>query len=169
MIAQRASRVASLVAGLALLAGLAACSTTPQSTTKVERHVRVEPARQSYDVGARAADVALQQVGVPYRYGGQSPSGFDCSGLVHYSYVRAGKPVPRTTGQLWADVSTVPRRDLRAGDLVFFEIDGKMQHVGMYVGNNRFVHAPSSGKTVSVASLSSPYYEKAFLRAGRPR
>ena len=161
MIAQRASRVASTVASLLLLAGLAGCSSTPQST--------VDAPRRTADVGARAADVALQQVGVPYRYGGQSPSGFDCSGLVHYSYVRAGKSVPRTTGQLWNDVNTVPRNELRAGDLLFFEIDGKMQHVGMYVGDDRFVHAPSSGKKVTVVSLSSPYYRKAFLRAGRPR
>ena len=108
-------------------------------------------------------------LGVPYRYGGSGPSGFDCSGLVHYSYSRAGASVPRTTGQLWDSTTRVDRADLRPGDLIFFSINGKMQHVGMYIGDDEFVHAPSSGKQVSVASLSTTYYRSAFLRGGRPR
>ena len=120
-------------------------------------------------LGERAASIALQQVGVPYRYGGTSPTGFDCSGLVHYSYSRAGGSVPRTTGQLWDTTARVERADLRPGDLIFFSINGKMQHVGMYIGGNEFVHAPSSGKQVAVASLWTAYYNSAFMRAGRPR
>ncbi len=120
-------------------------------------------------VGERAAAVALQQVGVPYRYGGSTPRGFDCSGLVHYSYANAGKSVPRTTAALWAELAPIQNRDLRVGDLLFFRISGKMSHVGMYLGNGRFVHAPSSGKTVSIENLGSDYYRKAFIRAGRPR
>jgi cell wall-associated NlpC family hydrolase len=58
---------------------------------------------------------------------------------------------------------------MRAGDLLFFNIDGKMSHVGMYIGGSRFVHAPSSGKTVSVESLDSEFYQRAFIRAGRPQ
>ena len=113
--------------------------------------------------------VALGQVGTPYRYGGSTPSGFDCSGLVHYSYFRAGKSVPRTTRQLWDASVTVEPRDIRQGDILFFRIDGKMSHVGMYVGDRRFVHAPSTGKTVSVQSLESDFYRQALIRAGRPR
>ena len=115
-----------------------------------------------------AAAVALEQVGVPYRYGGSSPSGFDCSGLVQYSYTRAGVRVPRTTGQLWSASNPVGRAELRAGDLLFFSIEGKMSHVGVYLGKQRFVHAPQSGRKVSVASLNSPFYRAAFIRAGRP-
>ena len=117
--------------------------------------------------GERAALVALDQVGVPYRYGGNSPQGFDCSGLVHYSYSHAGVAVPRTTGQLWSAARTVERRELRAGDLLFFNIEGKMSHVGLYLGDKRFVHAPQSGRRVSVGSLDSPFYSAALLRAGR--
>lgn len=106
---------------------------------------------------------------MPYRFGGQAPSGFDCSGLVHYSYLHAGKPVPRTTRQLWNHTDAVSRSDLQRGDLLFFEIDGKMQHVGMYIGDDRFVHAPSSGKRVQVASLDWDFYSDALLRAGRLR
>ncbi|MDJ0760754.1 MAG: C40 family peptidase [Woeseiaceae bacterium] len=115
----------------------------------------------------RAAAVALQQVGVPYRYGGQSPSGFDCSGLVHYSFARAGASVPRTTQQLWSASQFVDEGQLREGDLLFFRFDGKIAHVGMYLGDGRFVHAPSSGKFVSVQSMRSEVYRDAFVRAGR--
>jgi cell wall-associated NlpC family hydrolase len=149
---------------------LAACGSNPaappaakqpssgQVVTRVERPT----------AGDRAAAVALDQVGVPYRYGGSSPGGFDCSGLVQYSYTRAGVRVPRTTGQLWSASNPVGRAELRAGDLLFFSIEGKMSHVGVYLGEQRFVHAPQSGRKVSVASLNSPFYRAAFIRAGRP-
>ena len=75
--------------------------------------------------------------------------------------------MPRTTGQLWSAARTVERRELRAGDLLFFNIEGKMSHVGLYLGDERFVHAPQSGRRVSVASLDSPFYSAALLRAGR--
>ena len=111
----------------------------------------------------------MQQVGVPYRYGGSSPAGFDCSGLVHYSYSRAGKPVPRTTAALWDALLPVASPDMRTGDLLFFRIDGKMSHVGLYLGGGRFVHAPSSGRSVVIEDLDDAYYRRALIRAGRPR
>lgn len=116
-----------------------------------------------------AVAVALQQVGAPYRYGGRSPGGFDCSGLVYYAYQEAGKRLPRTTGQLWTELTPVSRQDIRIGDVLFFNVSGKMSHVGLYVGDDRFVHAPSTGRTVSVASLNAPFYAAALLRAGRPQ
>jgi len=128
----------------------------------------VSPVAVHHTVGERAAAIALDQVGTPYRYGGQSPAGFDCSGLVHYAYWQAGKSVPRTTGDLWSESRTVPSSELRTGDLLFFSISGKMQHVGLYIGDGRFVHAPSSGRTVSIESLSSGFYRQALLRGGRP-
>ncbi|HEX5788978.1 MAG TPA: C40 family peptidase [Woeseiaceae bacterium] len=121
-----------------------------------------------HDAGTLAAEVALAQVGQPYRYGGAAPGGFDCSGLVQYAYRRAGLALPRTTGALWSHSDTVSRTELRPGDLLFFSIAGKMQHVGMYLGSGRFVHAPSTGRTVTVESLASGYYATALLRAGRP-
>ncbi|MDJ0908383.1 MAG: C40 family peptidase [Woeseiaceae bacterium] len=162
---------------LSVMAALTACGSSPARTEASARDPVYTPPSQERarartavsTLGERAASIALQQVGVPYRYGGTSPTGFDCSGLVHYSYSRAGGSVPRTTGQLWESTSRVDRADLRPGDLIFFSINGKMQHVGMYIGGNEFVHAPSSGKQVSVASLSTAYYNRAFLRAGRPR
>ena len=65
-------------------------------------------------------------------------------------------------------MSPVGSRNIRVGDLLFFRIEGKMSHVGMYIGNRRFVHAPSSGRTVTVENLDSEFYRNAFIRAGRP-
>jgi cell wall-associated NlpC family hydrolase len=153
MISQHASWVSRFfVVGLILL-GVTGCAAN-------------RPAAD--DLGQRAADVALSQLGTPYRYGGASPAGFDCSGLVHYSYTRVGKRIPRTTAGQWGALPPVSRRELRTGDLLFFSIDGKMSHVGLYVGDGRFVHAPSSGRSVTLETLETGFYRNAFLRAGRP-
>jgi len=148
-------------------AGLVACA--GPSAVKSRPQTPVHAGQSSPGVGHQAATIAVHQVGVPYRYGGSAPTGFDCSGLVHYSYQRAGKAVPRTTTQLWTATAAVDRDDIQAGDVLFFRIEGKMSHVGMYIGDNRFVHAPSSGKSVSIESLSSDFYRSAFIRAGRPK
>ena len=167
MIAQTEASVVRLGLVLVALAGLAACSGHQAVQTEASEPVRIEAGANA--VGEDAARVAMQQVGVAYRYGGASPNGFDCSGLVHFSYLRAGKSVPRTTTQQWNSFAPIDNKRIREGDVLFFRIDGKMAHVGMYVGDGRFVHAPSSGKTVSVESLSNDYYRNAFIRAGRPR
>ena len=151
--------VAVLASGLGGCAGSAVMETKPAEVSVAKQ----APA----SIPERAAAIALQQVGTAYRYGGSSPAGFDCSGLVQYSYLEAGKTVPRTTGQLWKTAGTVPYRDLQVGDLLFFRFDGKMSHVGIYVGGEKFVHAPSSGRRVTVDSLDAAYYRNAFLRAGR--
>jgi murein DD-endopeptidase len=118
-------------------------------------------------IAAQAAATAKSMVGTPYRWGGDSPRGFDCSGLVHYSYGRAGAAVPRTSQQLFSAARPVSLGDVRTGDLVFFRVGGKVSHVGIYLDDGRFVHAPSSGKRVEVASLENGWYERNFIRAGR--
>jgi cell wall-associated NlpC family hydrolase len=118
-------------------------------------------------VAARAAAAAQRMVGTPYRYGGESPEGFDCSGLVYYSYGRAGAAVPRTSREQFRASRPLTLQDARAGDLVFFRIGGKVSHVGIYLGDSRFVHAPATGKRVQIASLRSGYYQRHFIRAGR--
>lgn len=146
---------------------LAGCAGPASLETKP---AEVSAAKQApATVAERAAAIALRQVGSAYRYGGASPAGFDCSGLVQYAYGEAGMQVPRTTGQLWASAGRVPYDDLQVGDLLFFRFDGKLSHVGIYVGDAQFVHAPSSGKRVSVDSLDSDVYQRALLRAGRLR
>lgn len=167
MIAQPARIIRIFALAITMLGLASGCTSAP--ATKGD----LAPVATKYPpngrVGETAAAIAMDQVGVPYRYGGSSPSGFDCSGLVQYSYSQAGKPLPRTTRQLWSSTQVVKRRELRIGDLVFFNIDGKMSHVGLYLGGQRFVHAPSSGRTVTVASLDSSFYRAAFLRGGRPK
>jgi len=118
--------------------------------------------------GERAAVVAVRQVGVPYRYGGAGRDGFDCSGLIQYAYKQAGITVPRTTGSQWRGLQAVNRDDMQIGDVLFFRIRGRMSHVGLYLGDGRFVHAPSSGREVTIAALDTPFYRRAFIRAGRP-
>lgn len=167
MITQTASNIPILALTITLMSLISACSSQPVDSA-ARPHTQVSGA-QIQSVGERAAAVALEQVGVPYRYGGTTTSGFDCSGLVQFSYRHAGKNLPRTTGQLWSSTASIGRDDIQAGDLLFFRIDGKMSHVGMYVGKQQFVHAPSSGRTVTVAKLTSSYYASAFIRAGRPR
>ena len=140
--------------GLILFA-LGGCSSAPQQA--------------NLEVGAGAAQHALGMQGKPYRPGGNSPRGFDCSGLVQYSYARANMQLPRSTEGQWASSRAVPRTEIRPGDLLFFHQEGKRNsHVGIYVGNNRFVHAPSSSKHVSIASLSNRYWSQHFAGARRP-
>ena len=167
MIAQpdRGLWVLVMIVTMALVAGCGASPTVAQAPHASAPAVYggARPAT----TGERAASIALDQVGVPYRYGGTGPRGFDCSGLVQFAYDGAGVSVPRTTRQLWSAATTVDDDEMRVGDLLFFSISGKMSHVGMYVGDGRFVHAPQSGRRVSVASLEAPFYRSALLRAGR--
>lgn len=150
-----------------LVSCLAGCAGSAVTETKP---AEVSVAKQApASLPERAAAIAVQQVGAAYRYGGASPAGFDCSGLVQYSFRQAGMKVPRTTGQLWNSAGTVAVDDLRVGDLLFFRFDGKMSHVGIYVGDEQFVHAPSSGKTVSIDSLDAELYRRALIRGGRLR
>jgi cell wall-associated NlpC family hydrolase len=118
--------------------------------------------------GAKAAAHASQLVGKPYRYGGASPkTGFDCSGLVQYSFRQAGVSVPRSTeDQLRA--SKPVRGGMQRGDLLFFDQEGKKKsHVGIYLGKGMFVHAPSSGKRVRTDTLDSTYWKRHLAEVRR--
>ncbi|HEX4927112.1 MAG TPA: C40 family peptidase [Burkholderiales bacterium] len=144
------ARVFLLVALFALAACASAPAPSPNSSSPV-----------SSATGARAAAQALKLVGAPYRYGGASPRGFDCSGLVQYSYRHAGLSLPHNTERQRSLSRPIRRADLRRGDLIFFDEEGgKNSHVGIYVGGGQFVHAPSSGKRVRRDRLDAPYWRK---------
>jgi murein DD-endopeptidase len=137
---------------------LAACSSAPVA--------RVDGDRVAAE---RAAGHALKMLGKPYRYGGMSPSsGFDCSGLVHFSFRQVGVSVPRSAELQLRASAPVRGAQLRRGDLLFFDQDGKKKsHVAIYVGDGRFVHAPSSGKQVRADRLDSPYWKKHLAEVRR--
>ncbi|MEL6446844.1 MAG: C40 family peptidase [Pseudomonadota bacterium] len=129
---------------------------------------RPEPARQLPARHADAAAMALAQVGEPYRYGGAAPGGFDCSGLVQYAYGLAGVALPRTTQAQWRELPRVAASDRRVGDLLFFRIDGRLSHVGLYLGGGQFVHAPRTGTRVRVERLDAPFYANRLVGVVRP-
>jgi len=114
---------------------------------------------------------ALSLQGTPYHYGKSSPEeGFDCSGFVQHVYGHQGIALPRTVQGMAQSLNQVPKNDLHSGDLVFFNTNGKpFSHVGIYVSNDNFIHAPSqrTGK-VLVSSLKNRYWGERFICAGRP-
>jgi murein DD-endopeptidase len=107
-------------------------------------------------------------LGAPYRYGGSSPRGFDCSGLVYYAFRETGFRVPRTTGAQLRHSRPVTLSQLLPGDLLFFrQRSSRVSHVGIYVGNDWFIHAPSRGKRVSYESMQNHYWKSRLVTAGR--
>ena len=136
---------------------LAAAPTVPSlpNPARLGASVPLIPAahpRRHASLGARAVAIAVSELGTPYRYGGSSPGGFDCSGLVSYVYGKLGVPLPHNAAAQYAYGRPVDRDRLRPGDLVFFHGLG---HVGLYVGKGRIIHAPQTGERVEIQSLAS--------------
>ena len=120
----------------------------------------------------RVIGIASSYLGEPYRWGGNSPEkGFDCSGLVQYSFSWADVDLPRTAAEQYKYATPVPLKDILPGDILFFKTNRrsrrKVTHNGIYVGDRRFIHAPSTGKTIRYASLDKNYWKKRIVGAGR--
>ena len=148
---------------------IVACSHTPnkppvtQNTKKVSTITKIANSQ-----GEQIAGIAQSMLGKPYKYGGKSPNGFDCSGLVYYSHSKLGISTPRTSSQQHRHSTPVALSQLQTGDLVFFTLNSKnISHVGIYVGDNQFIHAPKSGKRVSVSYLNDPYWKTRVVGGGR--
>lgn len=142
------------------------CAQTPARTGS---YTDSYSSRSSIETPARlrVLHTASAMLGAPYRYGGANPRGFDCSGLVYFSYRQAGLELPRTARDQFAYSQPIKLQHLQPGDLVFFKLTGaKASHVGIYAGNGEFIHAPSSGKTVSRSSLDNPYWRRHLVGAG---
>jgi lipoprotein Spr len=169
---------------LILIASQVACSRNKKTTQKKASH-RTEKSVNNHDAlkskYAKALGVEPKSItnislyqfiddwyGVPYKYGGTTKSGTDCSGFIGQLYSQVyNKSLPRTTSEIDKACSKVSKASLKEGDLVFFDINKKKSsHVGVYLQNDRFVHA-STSKGVIISELSNPYYQKAFAKGGR--
>lgn len=111
---------------------------------------------------------ALGQIGRPYRYGGASPAGFDCSGLVQYVYAQSGRKAPRTAREQHRAARVIPLAEAQPGDLLFYRFgDRGVDHVAIYLGDGQAVHAPANGKAVIVAAINLAFWQRRFVSAGR--
>ena len=150
---------------------LSACaSRTPPPAPVVRAPVVFGPSQAFSPAAEDVLFRALGLVGTPYRWGGNTPEGgFDCSGLVGYVFRDAANVnLPRTTGEIaQVDASTPARDRLASGDLVLFGKGRKVFHVGIYVGEGRFVHAPSTGGTVRLDRVDGPYWRDHYAGARR--
>jgi cell wall-associated NlpC family hydrolase len=114
--------------------------------------------------GQRVAHIALKYRGVPYRWGGTEPSGFDCSGFVQHVYAQVGLKLPRSAAEQYERGIPVARADLKPGDLVFFD---RLRHNGIYIGHGRIIHAGQTGKHVSVVPLDEGWFRARWVGARR--
>lgn len=156
-----------------LLIIITACAGTPQPTlqepaAEIGKKPYASATTQPTNPGLQALEVARKMLGTPYRYGGNDPDGFDCSGLVQYAFNHAGLELPRSSQDIFRTSQRINPKEMKPGDLVFFAISSnKVSHVGIYADQNRFIHSPSSGKGVRFSSMETPYWQKRLIGAGR--
>lgn len=152
--------LASLMVAVGISIAFAACSSVSWRPA--------EPSASEFELSKRSGstivEIARQYVGAPYRWGGSSPSGFDCSGLVRYVYARAGVSLPHNAAKQYELGAPVSRDSLEPGDIVFFD---SLRHNGIYIGEGRFIHARQTGKRVSVAGLDEAWYAERWVGARR--
>lgn len=141
----------------AVVLALAACTSTP-------RLVQPPPGT----TGDAIAAIAASLVGTPYQFGRADTAGFDCSGLALYVHERVGLAIPRTARQQQLAARPVPLAEIAPGDVVFFSLRARrVDHVGIYAGLGRFIHAPRAGLPVAYADLTTGYYRAHLVSAGR--
>lgn len=137
---------------------------TERATTQSPTYIKELP----HDKGLAIYNFAHGFIGAPYRYGGEDPSGFDCSGLVQYTHQNFGINIPRTANDQFKSAYKISRAELKPGDVIFFRFNRRnISHVGIYAGHGKFIHAPSTGKRVTISSLSEPYWQRRVAKTGR--
>ena len=134
------------------------------------QHETVAPVQADKQDMQDVAIYAVSMAETPYRYGGNTPEeGFDCSGFVRYVFQRSiGLLLPRTSQEMGREGTPVNKDQLRPGDLVFFNtLRRPFSHVGIYIGDNRFVHSPKTGKTVAITDMTGDYWRNRYNGARR--
>ncbi len=167
-------RSRSYVKGISILftcIALNGCASNPNPGQPLSTQ-EVENARLEVPASAMPENpivhIAHELEGAPYRYGGVTPQGFDCSGFVHYVYRSADISIPRTTRDQYRSARKVALEQARPGDLLFFRISSrKLSHVGLYIGDGRFIHASTSKKQVIESSLNDGYWKVRLDKVGR--
>lgn len=171
LMAHRRAPPAAASAALVLLAACAALPPRPPATATPQTGTPTPDVRAAAPGANEVLIRTIGLIGTPYRWGGNTPEGgFDCSGLVHFVFAdAAGLSLPRTSQQMsQIRAPQIARARLQPGDLVFFGRGGRVTHVGIYVGEGRFVHAPNEGGTVRIDPLTDPYWRDRYLFARRP-
>lgn len=136
----------------------------------IDRLVAQQAARESKSTESAhpSVSIAKKLLGIPYRWGGTSAqSGFDCSGLVTYVFKQLDKTLPRMPRDMFKQLEQVAIDRVKPGDIVFFNTFAQLSHVGIYIGNRQFIHAPTKGKNVSIDSIDSAYYSKRLVGVRR--
>jgi cell wall-associated NlpC family hydrolase len=166
----RAARPDSSTSRAAALLGLPQLPAAQASMAGVPTFLEPDILPPTNTLGGQAVALAYRYLGIPYVWGGESPSGFDCSGLTMYVYGQLGIKLGHYTGFQYYSGLHVPRDRLQPGDLVFFHANsaGVPQHEGMYIGNGSFIHAPQTGDVVKISSLFETRYALAYVGAVRP-
>ncbi len=153
-----------ILLGLLIFAGLNGCTTRAPYNYYDSQSLTEENTPQ----GQLVAKTALSQIGKPYRFGGLTPkTGFDCSGLIYWSYKQHGLELPRIAKEQMRSGHKVTNGKLRPGDIVGFQLSRNRYHTGIYIGKGQFVHSPSKGKKVQVEELRTPYWKKKFVSVNR--
>ena len=153
-----------------LMVGVLCCLPAGAAETEGESNFLVSTLSSFTDRATQLAIQAMSLVGINYRRGGSSPeNGLDCSGLVRYVFKETqGKDLPRTSAEISKLGESVDKQDLQPGDLVFFNtLRRTFSHVGIYLGENKFIHAPSSGGSVRIDSMDLSYWKARFNGARR--
>ncbi len=125
--------------------------------------------RTSSQDNAALIEFAKKYLGLPYRYGGSTPAGFDCSGFVQYVFSNFGVRLSRTTYTQVYEGVYIPKESLQMGDLVFFGSSGNVNHVGIYISDGNFIHSSNTGDVVKISSLNTGYYANSYYTARRVR
>lgn len=148
--------------------GLIGPSTYRELMGRPMPEIKVSRGNASTSTSRRLVSNAMRHLGTGYVFGGTSPSGFDCSGYVQYVFASVGIHVPRTADVQFEVGTPIPKRDLRAGDMVFFSTyEPGPSHVGIYLGDGTFIHASSGAGHVTITPLDKPYYAERYLGARR--